>query len=149
MQKLEEVRHSLNRLLGPNGVLSEREKAKMGIVQDKEEPYEAQSPGFRGGGPSGAGARALGGGPNNASKNMLSYNNEYFYNESKKSALDNVEDDFWYGSGKGPGAFDAQPPVAGNEYQSYIQSTQPFDPSILGASSNKPPSRVRNPPRKR
>ena len=78
MQKLEEVRHSLNRLLGPNGVLSEREKAKMGIVQDKEETYDAPSPAFRGGGPSAGGAGALGGGgPNNASKNMLNYNNAH------------------------------------------------------------------------
>lgn len=130
IKKLDEARYTLNRLLGPNGVLNERERQKF-LKQRGEEEYdmnmENEAPmnhnPANAGGASGVGA---------ASRNMLGSNNEYFYNDPNNNGGEgNNDDDFWYGAPKG-GAIDQPGPGAGNEYQSYIGNTQPIDPNTYG-----------------
>lgn len=131
IKKLDEARYTLNRLLGPNGVLTERERKKF-LKQRGDEEYDmgAMDDGAMGG-------NANAGGIGNASRNMLGSNNDYFYNQNK--AEENNDDDFWYGAPKG-GAYDQPGQIGGGEYQSYIGNTQPVDPSVLGKSGRKPPS---------
>lgn len=130
IKKLDEARYTLNRLLGPNGVLSERERKKFLKQRGEEEDNMGMDDGSMGYN----GANAGGGAVGNVSRNMLGSNNDYFYNDKPKQAEDN-DDDFWYGAPKG-GAYEQ--PGGGNEYQSYIGKTKPVDPSILG--TRKPPS---------
>jgi uncharacterized phage infection (PIP) family protein YhgE len=136
IKKLDEARFTLNRLLGPNGVLSEREKKKF-LIQRGEEEYEMG--GDDEGNMGDNGANAGGRGAGNVSKNMLGSNNDYFYNDQNNNKENNNEDDFWYGAPKG-GAYDQPGAAGGNEYQSYIGNTQPIDPSTLGRSGRKLPS---------
>lgn len=136
IKKLDEARYTLNRLLGPNGVLNERERQKF-LKQRGEEEYdmnmEQENPGNNGanaGGASGAGA-----GAGAASRNMLGSNNEYFYNDQNNNGAEgNNEDDFWYGAPKG-GAYEQPGAGGGNEYQSYIGNTQAMDPNNFGAGN--------------
>lgn len=128
IKKLDEARYTLNRLLGPNGVLNERERQKF-LKQRGEEEYdmnmEGENMGNNGanaGGASGVGA---------TSRNMLGSNNEYFYNDQQNKGEGENEDDFWYGAPKG-GAYEQPGAMGGNEYQSYIGNTQAVDPNTFG-----------------
>ena len=126
IKKLDEARYTLNRLLGPNGVLNERERQKFLKQRGEEDNYdinETNDPRL-----AAHGANA-GGSVNNASRNMLGSNNDYFFNDQQNKEGGDNDDDFWYGAPKG-GAYEQQP-IGGNEYQSYIGNTQPVDPSSL------------------
>lgn len=121
LKKLEEVRYTMNRLMGPKGVLEDHERYKLLLQRgDEEEQPEGQPQQVE------AGA---------ASKNMLGSNNDYFYNDTRggKDLAPGGDDDFWYGNDKGS---DNQEPLANNEYQAYIANTNQPD-TILG----KPGSR--------
>lgn len=131
IKKLDEARFTLNRLLGPNGVLTERERKKYLTQRGEEDEYDIGETNGASMGRNGANA---GGVVNNASKNMLGSNNDYFFNDQQNRDGQENEDDFWYGAPKGGADF--KQPAGGNEYQSYIGKTQPVDPSIL----RKPPS---------
>lgn len=116
-------------------MLTERERKKF-LKERADDEYDV---GGMDDGTMGAGPNA-GGGVNNASRNMLGSNNDYFYNDQhNKGDVENNDDDFWYGAPKG-GAYDQPGQLGGNEYQSYIGGTQPVDPSIMGRSGRKPPS---------
>lgn len=137
IKKLDEARYTLNRLLGPNGVLNEREKKKFLKQRGEEEEYdegEQNHPGMTGQGSNGGGA------VNKSSRNMLGSNNDYFFdgqqNKEGGGGQENNDDDFWYGAPKG-GAYEQQQPVGGGEYQSYIGNTQPIDPSSLQKPGSK------------
>jgi hypothetical protein len=134
IKKLDEARYTLNRLLGPNGVLTERERQKF-LTQRGEEEYDM---GAMGDNPIGNNGANAGGrvAPGNVSRNMLGSNNDYFYNDQQNKGED---DDFWYGAPK-EGAYNQPGPMAGGEYQSYIGNAQPVDPSLMGRSGRKPPS---------
>lgn len=138
IKKLDEARYTLNRLLGPNGVLTERERKKF-LKQRGEEEYDIGGMDVGTGGHMSSHVAAnAGGGIGNASRNMLGSNNDYFYNDQpNKGDMENNDDDFWYGAPKG-GGYD-QPGAMGGEYQSYIGNTQVMEPSVLG-KSRKPPS---------
>ncbi|CAI2361653.1 unnamed protein product [Moneuplotes crassus] len=113
IKKLDEARYTLNRPIGPNGVLNERKRQKFLKQKDEEDVNAGRA--------SGVGA---------ASRNMLGSNNEYFYNDKNNNdAEGNNDDDFSYCAPKG-GAYDQ--PVAGGEYQSYIGNTQAIDPNTFG-----------------
>lgn len=131
IKKLDEARYTLNRLLGPNGVLNERERKKF----LKQRGEEEEDIGMEEAAVGNNGANA-GGAVSHVSKNMLGSNNDYFYNDPQKQD-DNNDDDFWYGAPKG-GASVQPGAIGGNEYQSYIGKTKPVDPSYLG--NRKPPS---------
>lgn len=133
IKKLDEARYTLNRLLGPNGVLTERERKKF-LKQRGDEDYDVGPMDDGSMGRNGANA----GGANNVSRNMLGSNNDYFYNDQQNKAEQDNDDDFWYGAPKG-GAYD-QPGPAGGEYQSYIGGNQGAEPSVLGKPGRKPPS---------
>ena len=133
IKKLDEARYTLNRLLGPNGVLTERERQKF-LKQRGDEDYDVGPMEDNNGTMGRNGANA-----GNASRNMLGSNNDYFYNDQQNKPEGDNEDDFWYGAPKG-GAYDQPGPMAGGEYQSYIGGTQGVDPSVLGKSGRKPPS---------
>lgn len=132
IKKLDEARYTLNRLLGPNGVLSERERKKF-LKQRGDEEYDIGGQEDGNFGNNGANA---GGGVGSVSRNMLGSNNDYFYNDQPKQEEGNNDDDFWYGAPKG-GAYEQ--PVGGGEYQSYIGNAKPANPSISGRQ-RKPPS---------
>ena len=132
IKKLDEARYTLNRLLGPNGVLNERERQKF-LKQRGEEEYDMGMEDQPMGGnnpPNPAEASGVGA----ASRNMLGSNNDYFYNDQANKGEGDNDDDFWYGAPKG-GAYDQPGP---NEYQSYIGNTKPVDPNTIGG--RKPPS---------
>jgi hypothetical protein len=133
IKKLDEARYTLNRLLGPNGVLNERERKKF-LEQRGDEDYDIGV--MEDGGMGNNGANAGGGGVGNVNRNMLGSNNDYFYNGEQNKDEGNNDDDFWYGAPKG-GAYEQ--PVGGGEYQSYIGNTKPADPSVSGRQ-RKPPS---------
>lgn len=106
VKKLDECRFTLNRLMGKNGVFSERDRKKF-LVQRGEEDMrmdeERQSEQPK---------------QSQANQNMLGSNNEYFFNDQKKESghaggdAGGNEDDFWYGSPKG--GFDAPPQIGGS-----------------------------------
>lgn len=80
MTKLEEARIVLNRLLGPQGIITERERQKFlkGVSQDSpigEKRVAAQQR-------RDSGSKAVG----KASGNMLNANNQYFYEGAKPAA---------------------------------------------------------------
>jgi chromosome segregation ATPase len=133
IKKLDEARYTLNRLLGPNGTLNERERKKFLKQRGEEEEYDMGDPNNASMGRTGADA---GGVVNNASRNMLGSNNDYFFNDQQNKEGQGDDDDFWYGAPKG-GAYE-QPAMGGAGYQSYIGNTQPVDPSTIGKNrSNK------------
>ena len=132
IKKLDEARYTLNRLLGPNGVLNERERKKF-LKQRGEEEYDMGMDDQPMGNNAPNPAEASGVGA--ASRNMLGSNNDYFYNDQPNKGAGDNDDDFWYGAPKG-GAYDQ--PAGANEYQSYIGNTKPVDPSTL--VGQKPPS---------
>lgn len=143
IKKLDEARYTLNRLLGPNGVLNERERKK--FLKERGEEYDMDGMNDHGVSMNGANA---GGTINQASKKMLGSNNDYFFGEQNKGAgVENNEDDFWYGAPKG-GAYD-QPGVSANDYKSYIGNAQPVDASLANKNKVKPPSAPKKPVLKR
>lgn len=131
IKKLDEARYTLNRLLGPNGVLTERERKKFLKQRGEEDEYDM---GEDNGASMGRNGQNAGGVVNHASKNMLGSNNDYFFNEQQNKDGQDNEDDFWYGA-PGGGQYDKKP-AGGNEYQSYIGNTKPIDASLI----SKPPS---------
>lgn len=68
MKKIEEVRFTMNRLMGPKGVLEDHERYKYFLQRGEEEEQPNQKP------------LELEAG--NASKKMLGANNDYFYNSN-------------------------------------------------------------------
>eukprot|EP00345_Euplotes_harpa_P005117 CAMPEP_0168328168 /NCGR_PEP_ID=MMETSP0213-20121227/6328_1 /TAXON_ID=151035 /ORGANISM="Euplotes harpa, Strain FSP1.4" /LENGTH=365 /DNA_ID=CAMNT_0008331203 /DNA_START=1 /DNA_END=1098 /DNA_ORIENTATION=+ len=140
IRKLDEAKYTLNRLLGPNGVLSERERKKF-LKQRGEEEYDMDGINDKG---ATIGANA-GGGMTNANRNMLGSNNDYFFGDQqhKGEGMENNDDDFWYGAPKG-GAYDQPGAIAGGEYKSYIGNTKPVDASLV-AKQTKPPSAPKKP----
>ena len=141
IKKLDEARFTLNRLLGPNGVLTERERKK--FLKERGEEYDMDAMNDPGMNANGANA----GGVGQVSRKMLGSNNDYFFGDQNKGGLENNEDDFWYGAPKG-GAYD-QPGAAGNDYKSYIGNTQPVDASLINKNKSKPPSAAKKPVLKR
>lgn len=109
LKKLEEVRYTMNRLMGPKGVLEDHERYKLlltkGEYDDEVKAQEGEQQAIEAG---------------NANKNMLGANNDYFYNDARGGAqpgnpvVNQADDDFWYGEDQ------QNVPLANNEYQSFI-----------------------------
>lgn len=113
---MEEVRFTMNRLMGPKGVLEDHERYKFLLQRGDEEEVQQKPLELEAG---------------NASKKMHNANNDYFYNDTRgggaaakggNQQFHVQDDDFWYGNDKG-----ADIPLANNEYQAYIANTQHQD----------------------
>lgn len=136
IKKLDEARYTLNRLLGPNGVLNERERKKF-LKQRGDEEYDMNMDDGNIGnnGANAGGGTNVGPGVGATSRNMLGSNNDYFYNDQPNKGADGEnEDDFWYGAPKG-GNYEQPGAGGGNEYQSYIGNTQAVDPNTFGVGN--------------
>ena len=115
LKKLEDVRNTMNRLMGPKGVLDEHERYKF-LIENGE--YDNQNQNQEGQ------AQAIEAGPAGTGSKMLQNNNEYFYNDRGGNLNQGADDDFWYGDNKDP---NERAPLAENEYQSYIANTAQKD----------------------
>jgi hypothetical protein len=70
LKKLEEVRYTMNRLMGPQGVLEDHERYKYLLARGEEEEPQPDHK-----------VREVEAG--NASKKMLGANNDYFYSDAR------------------------------------------------------------------
>lgn len=129
LKKLEEVRYTMNRLMGPQGVLEDHERYKLLLTKGEYDDEVAQKQAAEGGAP----PQAIEAGPASKNQGMVGNNNAYFYNDAKggNNAAAGGDDDFWYGGDK-----EENMPLASNQYQSYIAG-QGQEDIILGKTGSR------------
>lgn len=94
IKKLDEARFTLNRLLGPKGVLSERERQKYLTQRGEEE--EPEDRGYADSGKYDATRQSR---QNLQASKMVGNNNDYFYSGANDKGGE--DEDFWYGGASG------------------------------------------------